>query len=178
MENNVICHLARRAAEGGSTTLRFNYRGVGSSTIDLPRGVSLFEYWEDMEREHRYDQLVPDMLSAAGFLLLASGAQRWTLVGYSLGALLAGMAIHDIRPDRIVAISPPVGKVRLPTDYGGDIPKTFLFGDSDFAIDSEEFLKQFERLRGPKQFVCLQGADHFFRKLEERLYQSIRAIHA
>ena len=174
MDNNVVRHLARRAAEDGCVTLRFNYRGVGNSELVLPDGLSLYAYWEDMEREHRYEVLLPDALAAAEFLIQASGVQRWSIVGYSLGALLAGMVARHARPDRIVAISPPVRKVPLPPDYGDGVPKTFVFGDADFTLDPEAFRRDYDLLQEPKSFLCLSGMDHFFRKFEERLYLSIR----
>ncbi|NNL67031.1 MAG: hypothetical protein HKP30_12360, partial [Myxococcales bacterium] len=42
MDNNLVRHLFVRAAEDGCAVLRFDYRGVGESTLRLPDGTSLF----------------------------------------------------------------------------------------------------------------------------------------
>ena len=44
MDNNIIQAIAGDLARD-SVTLRFDYRGVGNSKIELPPGLSVFDYW-------------------------------------------------------------------------------------------------------------------------------------
>src|SRR5690242_14854981 len=53
MQNNVVAALAERFSTD-AVTLRFDYRGVGQSRIDLPAGLSVFDYWENLEKTLEY----------------------------------------------------------------------------------------------------------------------------
>ncbi|MBW2314454.1 MAG: alpha/beta fold hydrolase, partial [Deltaproteobacteria bacterium] len=170
MDNNVIRHLAKRAAEAGCAVLRFDYRGVGESTLRLPEGTSSFAHWEAMEGERSYGQLLPDANAAWATLLDAVGpVPRRVLAGYSLGAILAGMLARECDATHVLGVSPPVAKVGLDAFRSCTRPKLFVGGDDDFAFDGERFQREFEQLPEPRRFISLPGADHFFRQEEDRL---------
>lgn len=174
MENNVVRHLATRAAEEGCAVLRFDYRGVGESSLRLPSGTSRFGHWEAMENERAYAMLLPDVHAAAAALAGAvPGAARRALVGYSLGAILAGMAAAATRATHVIGISPPVAKVGLEAYRSCALPKLFLGGDDDFAFDRSRFDEEFALLPEPRAFRALRGADHFFRQEEERVHRAL-----
>ena len=177
MDNNVVRHVARRAAEAGCAVLRFDYRGVGNSSLKLPEGTSLFAHWEAMEDERGYERLLPDARSAWRALAEAVGSTpRRVLAGYSLGAILAGMLARECNATHILAVSPPVAKVGLEAFLGCTQPKLFVGGDDDFAFDPARFQTEFEQLPEPRRFVSLPGADHFFRQEEDRLYDAVAAF--
>src|ERR1035437_2486400 len=68
MSNNVIEAMAEHFA-ADSVTLRFNYRGVGQSRIDLPGGISVLDYWDRVEREKDFADALDDAAAAAQMLL-------------------------------------------------------------------------------------------------------------
>jgi alpha/beta superfamily hydrolase len=174
MDNNVIRHLARRGAETGCVTLRFNYRGVGASPIDLPRGASVHDHFAALERERRYEELLPDCAAAWRALAAAApGAERRAIVGYSLGAILAGRLAREVDATHVVAISPPVARVSLDWHRGHALPRLFVGGDRDFAFDRDRFEAEYAQLPEPKRFVGLAGSDHFYRKEEERVFGAV-----
>lgn len=174
MDNNVVRHLAARAAEDGAAVLRFDYRGVGESTLALPEGTSRYAHWEAMESSRRYEQLLPDARAAFGALLAAVGpTPRRVAAGYSLGAILAGMVAVEAGATHVLAISPPVAKVSLEALRGCTLPKLFVGGDDDFAFDARRCQEELSALPEPRAFLALAGADHFFRQEEERLYRSV-----
>lgn len=174
MDNNVVRHLAARAAESGCAVLRFDYRGVGESTLRITEGGGLYAHWEDMERERRYETLLPDARAAWGALGQAVGPlPRRVLLGYSLGAILAGMLAGQVDATHVAGVSPPVAKVGLEAFRRCAVPKLFVGGDDDFAFDRARFEAAFARLPEPRRFVALPGADHFFRQEEERVWQAI-----
>jgi len=174
MDNNVIRHLARRAAETGCATLRFNYRGVGASDIQLAAGESLYDHWGEMERTQRYEELLPDARAAAGFLASqAPSARRNVVIGYSLGAILAGMTAAHERFTHLVAIAPPVARVSLEVLHDLTLPKLSVCGDRDAFCPPAVFAGEFERVPEPKQVRLLEGCDHFFRGREEAIFEEV-----
>jgi alpha/beta superfamily hydrolase len=177
MDNNVVRHLTRRAAEEGCASLRFNYRGVGESQIALPPGTSVFDHFAALERERRYELLLPDAAAAWDLLVEAAGRPlRRVVVGYSLGAILAPMLAPEARPTHLVALSPPVAKVPLAAWHDCPLPALFVAGDRDFAFDRERFQSELARLPGSPAFVELAGGDHFWRREEERPWAAMRAF--
>jgi hypothetical protein len=174
MDNNVVRHLARRAAEEGAVSLRFDWRGVGASEIALPPGRSRFDHFEALERERRYGELLPDAEAAFAALCAAAGAPRErVVVGYSLGAILAALLAARAPATHVVAVSPPVARVPLDAFRAVRAPKLVLAGDADFAFDAERFRAEAALFPPPCRFVPLPGADHFHRQEEERVHAAI-----
>ncbi len=177
MDNNVIRHLSRRFAQDGCTSLRFNYRGVGESSIALPEKTSLYDYWAGIEQEQRYEELLPDIIDAYAYLQSAvEHPPNRIVIGYSLGAILAGMLAKEREPTHLVVIGPPVKKVSLDVYGHCALPKIFIAGDNDFTFAFQKFHGMFSALPTPKVFQQFKECDHFFRGREEDLYQTVRAF--
>ncbi len=98
---------------------------------------------------------------------------RTVVVGYSLGAVIAGMLATEVSPTAVIAISPPVLRVPLTAYRKCAAPKCFVAGDDDFAFAWEVFLREYEQLPQPKTYRRLEGCDHFFRREEDRVFQAI-----
>ena len=174
MDNNVIEHLARRLAEAGSVTLRFNYGGVGGSALELPEDVTTFDYWGRIEAEQDYRAVLPDVIAARDFLAqsLSSGTPLIYL-GYSFGSCMATLLTGVSAPHALIAISPPVSRVRFENLDACSMPVCFVTGDQDFVFDPDRFQETQDAMPGPKTHAHLNGCDHFFRKEEERVYQAL-----
>jgi len=181
MQNNLILHLARRIAEDGGVSLRFNYRGVGGSTLGGKSGASHFDYFREVEKEQRYEAFLPEVMSAARFLQesLCTEASppfvELTLLGYSLGVLLAGLAARQLPLSRIIAVGPPNAKANTSLFADCTLPKTFLAGEGDVFFAKEAFEAEFAGYPPPKRLTLLPEADHFFRGDEELVYAHLRA---
>ncbi len=175
LDNNVVRHLARRVAEDGAVTLRFNYRGLGESTIELPTGLSRYDYFAEMEAQHDYAPLLLDAAAALDWLAACTqGIPQGPLIGYSLGAMLAGMMPLEHGHPSLIAISPP--NKRLPTACFAENPlaKLFLGGGNDFAFDARALEKELPQLSGRNEFLSLPQCDHFFRGEEEDLFDHMK----
>lgn len=175
MDNNVVAFLAQGLASTGRATLRFNYGGVGNSTLALADGDSTYEYWARLEAGQNYRAALPDALAAREFLRAAVPEARLGYVGYSFGACLAILLAGEYPPDWVTAISPPVSLAPLEGVEHLTMPSLFIAGDSDFAFDRERFDGIFARIQGPKTFTELVGSDHFFRQEEARVYEALRS---
>lgn len=169
MDNNVIACLAQGLAAAGRVTLRFNYGGVGNSTLALADGDSAYEYWARVEGGQHYHAALPDALAARAFLCGAMPDARLGYVGYSFGACLAILLAVVHAPDWLSAISPPVSRAPLAGVESLTMPSLFIAGDRDFAFDQAQFDGVFTRVAGPKYFVAMPGSDHFFRRDEARV---------
>jgi len=176
MLNNVVRAFAQRAAADGLLTLRFNYRGVGKSSLTLPPGQTSYAFFQDIEAQQDYQHFLPDCTAAWQALTQAAPALPGILVGYSLGSVLAGMLASTLQPARIVGIAPPTARVSFDIYRNCHVPKCFLAGDADFAFDEAKFLQAFEAMPQPRVFIPMPGSDHFFRLEEPRLYESCRSF--
>jgi alpha/beta superfamily hydrolase len=178
MENNVIRTLARQMAHN-SVTLRFDYRGVGASQIDLAQDSSVFDYWEEVEREKLYEDALCDVGAAQGFLKSTAIELPMVIVGYSLGALLALLtALASDYARTAIAISPPWTKVEFSFLADYRIPALVLTAINDFLFSEIELTKTRE-LASPKvQFEVLTEGDHFFRDAEDILFNRISTFAA
>ncbi len=177
MDNNVIEHLARRLAEAGSVTLRFNYGGVGGSSLELPEDVTTFDYWGRIEAEQDYRAVLPDVIAARDFLVQALPPRTPVVyLGYSFGSCMATLLTGVSAPHALIAISPPVSRVRFENLDACTMPVCFVTGDQDFVFDPERFRETRDAVPGPITHVHLNGCDHFFRKEEGRVYDVLRAF--
>mgnify|MGYP003332952361 CR=1 FL=1 len=151
MDNKVVTTLARTFHELGLPTLRFNFRGVGTSegTHDAGRGE------------------VDDALA-----VLAHGRERWPgaapwLAGFSFGgriALAAAARPEAGRVAQLVTIAPAFTRyhaspvtLRVP-----GCPWLIVMGDADELIPAAEVTGFIEQLAPRPDCVLLPGVGHFF----------------
>ena len=169
MENNVILALAERLS-ASAVTLRFDYRGIGESRIELPAGVGLFDYWDEIEQTLDYRDPLIDTADASAALWEMSDHLPMVAVGYSFGAVTGTQkAIHDCRFVGMAGVAAPF--TRVPFEHLRNCPKPCLMvsGSDDFVY-SPEVVAQVAHDGGNKLTVeRLQHVDHFFRQQETML---------
>lgn len=172
MDNNIIKELATHLSASGDAVLRFNYPGVGSSSITLPEGASAFDFWDTVEKELRFHEAIRPATAALDFLRNSLGEciDQIHLVGYSFGGMIAmmmaGMMSHI---NSAAAISLPWIS-RYNYDFLQDVhcPKLFISGKRDFTFDTEIYQRVWPQVAEPKIFKPVDN-DHFFRKSEKEL---------
>lgn len=165
MQNNVIVALARGLADA-AVTLRFDYHGIGASQIALPPGVSVFDYWQEVEESRDYAAAVRDTATAADFLSFVAPALQLTIVGYSFGAA-AGLChgLADPRATRLAGLAPPLARVDFSFLAGLAKPCLLLCGGKDFVCAAPDL--QALAARAGAQARILPEEDHFFRGTEQ-----------
>lgn len=96
MQNKVVHTLMRTARDLGASTLRFNFRGVGSSAGQHDYGVGE----------------VDDCLAVIDWALKQEGVSRLWLMGFSFGGFVAAAAASRLArwPERVVLVAPSVVK--------------------------------------------------------------------
>lgn len=145
MQNKVVTTLARAFVSLGADVVRFNFRGVGSSTGSYADGVG--------ER---------DDASA----VIAWSRARWPdsplyLGGFSFGAAVAlGVAARSA-PRGLVTVAPPIE--RLPTDFVPPAcPWLLVHGGADDIVPPKPVLAWAESMESKPRVVLLDGVGHFF----------------
>jgi alpha/beta superfamily hydrolase len=161
MHNLVISTAVDVAHQVGFSTLRFNFRGVGSSGGSYSEGVG--------ERE--------DVKAAIDTLFSALGHSDLPLIllGYSFGAWAAlPVGIQENRIKGVVAIAPPLGLYDFEFLEGSKKIKLLMAGDQDFFCPMALLQKWYERLEEPKSLAIIEGADHFFFAHHRQLIEPLR----
>lgn len=184
LDNNVIRALERGLGASSLAVLAFNYRGIGGSGIDLsggppskgPRGSSrdgsIYDYWERVERETRYEEIVEDAEAAWSHLIAQLPLEPpLHLVGYSFGAVLAALLTRARRDDpplpaSLSLVAPPIRRYPLPFLDELPLPRLLLLASEDFLYGEAE-IAALEELPLPRRVEVIPGADHFFRGRED-----------
>jgi|WetSurMetagenome_2_1015567.scaffolds.fasta_scaffold128857_2 uncharacterized protein len=173
MENNVIQNLANYFAKD-SITLRFNYRGVGKSQIDLPSEKSVFDYWQKVEDNMDYNDAIEDVRSAEKELLKNSSGLPFVIIGYSFGAATGfKYSIESETEAILIGIAPPIGKVNFDLLKSCENPCLIISGKMDFLYTSENLKRLYESCNDNTTIDIWENSDHFFRGEEEKLALAI-----
>jgi len=160
MENNVVAALAERLS-AEAVTLRFDYRGVGQSRIELRPGLSVFDHWENIEQTLNYAEPLADVETAVDELSLLSAGLPMIAVGYSFGAIMATrVAMQDRRIVAMVGISPPLKRVGFEHLTACRKPCLLVSGQDDFVYDAEAARKLVDA-SGPNLIFERPVGDHF-----------------
>lgn len=146
MTNPVVQAIEAAYREQGFTTLRFNFRGTGSSAGRFQDGVA--------ERT--------DVKGAIDFLR-AKGIDSIHLSGYSFGAWVNAMALQDHLPAAVLTmVAPPVAVI----DFGDTIRlptlSTVVAGSRDAFAPPDRIRPLMGRWNPRARMAVIDGADHFF----------------
>lgn len=154
MHNNVVDAVLEAFWKLGFATLRFNFRGVGSSEGEHSGGAGEME----------------DAGAAMEFLMARPGIAREDAVmaGYSFGAAMAiraGVKIKQVATIAAIALPVAMGDFSSAANSGKKI--ILVSGDRD-AYCPERAISQLATSLGAPLRV-IKGADHFFGGDEETL---------
>jgi alpha/beta superfamily hydrolase len=145
LDNKVVYTLARAFEELGAPAIRFNFRGVGTSTGQYDEGIGETE----------------DALA-----VIAYGRQRWPgaqlwLAGFSFGGAVALRAAGRSNPARLVAAAPAVARVDV-QDVVTPSKWLIVQGDADDVVLPNAVLEWASKCSPAPTVSVLAGASHFF----------------
>jgi uncharacterized protein len=146
MQNKVVHTLARAMQELGAPTVRFNFRGVGSSagTYDAGRGE------------------LEDALAVADWAKTMWGCESLWLAGFSFGAAVALRAAAAVRPLALVTVAPPVGRILAEDTPHPHCAWLVVQGDADELVDFAAVRNWVASYAEPPELAVFDGAEHFF----------------
>lgn len=162
MDNNVVIPICRALTENSIASLRFNFRGVGSSQGAHDNGVG--------EKD--------DVAAALTFVSSMTGVdrERIGLCGYSFGAGVAlEVAAVDERVKALALVSPLLASRAI---QGYVKPKLLLWGGRDLALPAADLGEFMKGIQEPVQYDVIEGADHFWWGFEDGVASRIATFFA
>ena len=160
MYNNVVDAILDALWRVGYATLRFNFRGVGSSEGEHDGGPGE----------------VDDAVAAATFLISQSGVRREGLVmaGYSFGAMVAVSAGYEqAEIARIIAVALPIAMADVRIPDRATKPILLVSGDVDSYSPAEGVQALKKKIGDSARVEIIADADHFFGGREAELSRVI-----
>jgi alpha/beta superfamily hydrolase len=158
MHNKVVFRAAAGLIDAGLATLRFNFRGVGSSTGE----------------HNEVEGGVEDVGDALNYLAGEYPGDDITLAGFSFGSR-TGMEVgmNDDRVVRLISIGTPVEKYR-DYDFLAAVQKPILFvhGDKD-EFCSVESLRSLTDKISHAEVVIFEDCGHFFDEHLNQLRETV-----
>jgi len=146
LDNKVVHTVARVMHEFGLPTLRFNFRGVGSSAGRFDNGAGETD----------------DALAVIDWGRERWPGASWWLAGFSFGAYVALRASEQRLPQRLITIAPPVQRFQFAALRRPDCPWLLVQGDQDDVVECDAVLTWARSLSPPPEVAILRGAGHFF----------------
>ena len=158
LHNKVVHTLARSLRAGGAATLRFNFRGVGTSEGVHDGGTGE----------------TADVLAAMDW-----ARQRWpgtdlVLAGFSFGAAIAIRAAAAAQPDWLISAAPAVDRVNLDGFVAPACSWLIVQGDADEVVSSASVVDWAGRCAPQANLRVLAGVGHFFHGRLHELADCIR----
>jgi alpha/beta superfamily hydrolase len=146
MYNNVVESLVRIYQLAGYTTLRFNFRSVGSSEGEYDNGIG-----------EQGD------VKAALHYLIQKGKKVLDLAGYSFGSWVNALAVSEVDTvDRMIMISPPVAFMDF-NSVGLTPQIQLVVAGSQDHIAPVKLIERILPTWNPKAHLeVIDGADHFY----------------
>ncbi|MGO9716430.1 MAG: alpha/beta hydrolase [Steroidobacteraceae bacterium] len=146
MDNKVVVTLARALRETGIPTLRFNFRGVGSSagTYDEGNGETA------------------DADAVASYGALRWPGRRLLLAGFSFGAYVALRLALERDACRLITVAPAVDRMGFSALATPNCPWLVVQGDSDEVVDPKRVYAWVESCNPQPKLVVMPGVGHFF----------------
>jgi alpha/beta superfamily hydrolase len=160
MHNKVVYRLARGLRRAGAVVLRFNYRGVNLSQGSYDHGFGETE----------------DARAALEYLRWRYPDLPYSIAGFSFGSRIALRLGCELQTAaRLIAVGVPAGYPETAELGNCDVPRVFIQSSHDQFGPRTAMEGYFERLRGPKQLIWVEAADHFFAgalaEFEETVFQ-------
>jgi len=147
LHNPVIFHAERGLNRAGLTTLRFNFRGVGTS---------------EGEHDDRRGE-VDDLAAAVTWMRGIEPDAPLILVGYSFGAWCAiRHAVDNGKVSAIVAIGLPVTQYAFTEVEGLGCPLAVVQGSADELGDASQVRGFLDRVKPEAHLRVIEGTTHLF----------------
>jgi hypothetical protein len=148
MRNKVVTTIARKLAELGLATVRFNFRGVGASegAYDDGRGET------------------DDLLAVAAWLGRVCPDHALWLAGFSFGSYVALRAAPRLPVRQMILVAPPVSRWDFAALPAPGCPWLVVQGEADEIVDPQAVFAWVAAQAKPPTLVRMPDTGHFFHR--------------
>ncbi len=161
MHNKVVYRIAKTALGLGLPTLRFNFRGAGSSAGTFDNGNG--------ERE--------DVRAALDRLTARFPNVPVCLMGFSFGSWVGlEVGASDARVTALVGLGIPTSITDFTFLLDVRKPKLIIQASEDQYGPRAQVAGLYAKLEEPKQIHWVEGADHFFTDRLDEVQQALQEI--
>ena len=157
MTNKVITTVAKACDELNMTTIRFNYRGVGSS-------------------EGKYDNArgeVEDLLAVHQWAQTKFPNAQYILAGFSFGSYICCAAASTIKPKALITIAPAIVRQSYEGVCSFSGNWWLIQGEKDELTDAKLVFEWFGQHANRNNIIKIANASHFFHGCLPQLQQEI-----
>jgi hypothetical protein len=164
MDNGVVVTLQKAFYDGGFTTMRFNFRGVGASSGSYGGGQGEVE----------------DLIAVCEFMK-ARGIKHIYGAGYSFGSWILLKSLPRESFNGLVLVAPPVNlldfeDLKIP----GSIPSLILVGSRDEFCSQDQLQTWLQKTTQsdsdhfPVSVSIIEGENHFFWNSLSKVFNCVR----
>lgn len=144
MQNKVVTTLARTFRDLGIPSVRFNFRGVGSSVGKYDDGVGESD----------------DVIAIVRQLQQRSPSLKICLAGFSFGSYVTFRAAKQLHPALLISIAPPITHYDF-THYVAH-PWIIVQGEEDEVVPPQAVFDWYQQLQPNPILIRFPDTTHFF----------------
>ncbi|WP_329742247.1 alpha/beta hydrolase [Dyella sp. A6] len=148
MHNKVVTMLERSLREAGLDTLRFNFRGTGSSDGSYDNG--------DGESD--------DLAAVVAWVRRVRPDDVLWLAGFSFGSYVTIRNATALGASALISIAPPVGRWTMGRDTLPDCPWLVVMGEADEVVDPQAVFDWIDEIEPEPVLVRMPETGHFFHR--------------
>ncbi len=146
MNNKVVTTLSKTFRDLGLRTVRFNFRGVGTSEGSFGDGVGELE----------------DLLAVVDWVKETCPEDEIWLAGFSFGGYIAARAAIQIPVAQLVTVAPQVSRFLEKSFPPITCPWILVQGDKDEVVSPVEVFAWVDTLNPKPIVIRMPGVGHFF----------------
>jgi uncharacterized protein len=146
MHNKVVTTVERSLRELGAATVRFNFRGVGSSHGSFDDGMGESD----------------DLAAIVAFARSCYPALPLDLAGFSFGSFVAARMANAAEAARLITIAPAVTKWDFSQLSPPSMPWLIVQGEADEVVDPQAVYRFAANVQPAPRLIRMAECSHFF----------------
>ncbi|MEF3083282.1 alpha/beta fold hydrolase [Luteimonas sp. SMYT11W] len=148
MHNKVVTMVARTLRELGAATVRFNFRGTGTSDGTYDDGIGEID----------------DLTAVVEWVRRERPGHALWLAGFSFGAYVSLRAADALQPDVLISVAPPAGRWDFESIVLPTCPWLVIQGEADEIVDPQAVYDWLDDSGAQAELVRMPETSHFFHR--------------
>ncbi len=157
MNNKVVVTIARALRDLGIPSIRFNFRGIGSS-------------------EGKHDHIQGSLADTKAVInwAIQSNESNIILAGFSYGSYIALQAAQTCpQLAGLICVAPPVDRLDFQSTLDLTVPWLTILGSEDEIVPADQMIYWAKQVKPSPQLVIFPKVGHFFHGQLPQLHQAV-----